>query len=288
MLSPATVGRANYQNAAGSCQKLPEREPGDDVECAVLGFAPMAGATPTAAQRSATVVREGEGRWGPDASWGEDAGVLVRLLRTHSPEDPESDDTLLMRLPPGYRAVFPQGPAQWHELFVMAGRLQADEAWYGGGDYVRFPPDYTLSAVAAGDDGAEALVVRGSREVVPVAPPGDQPGRPDRRPVPGGEWGYLDLKDRTDRLPLRWERTRGEATWLLRCPPGHTGTPTRADGVALESLVLSGDVAVEGFSPPFGPRDYLFFPAGAIPDTCHTQHGCELFLRTIAATGEFM
>jgi hypothetical protein len=161
-----------------------------------------------------------------------------------------------------------------------------DATWYGVGDYLSFPPGYALTAVGAGDEGAVALVVRGAREALPVASSRAQPGRPERRPVPHGEWGYLDLKDRTDRLPLRWERTRGEATWLLRYPPGHTGTPTRADGVSLEALVLSGDITVEGLAPPFGPRDYLFFPAGAIPDTWRTQYGCELLLRTIAATGE--
>jgi hypothetical protein len=273
------------------------------MEGAVLSFATMSEAMPTPgarrsatpeatrsaapeAQRSATVVRDAEGRWEPFEDFGEATPVPVRRLREHSPEDPGSGDPLLMRFPPGFRASLPPGTSPWQELFVLAGRLQVDEAWYGVGDYVNFPPGYTLSALAAGDDGAEALVVRGPREAGPITPIGAKPGRPDRRAVPRGEWGYVDLKDRTDRLPLRWERTRGEATWLLRYPPGHTGTPTRADGVALEALVLSGYLSVEGFESPFGPRDYLFFPAGAIPDTWRTQHGCEMLLRTIAAPGE--
>jgi hypothetical protein len=234
----------------------------------------VVGATPR-------VVRDGEARWEPLASYDGDGRVRARLLREHSPEDPESGDTLLMRFPPRFRVRLSAGVAAWQELIVLAGRLQADEAWYGADEYVGFPPGYVLSAIATGADGAEALVVCRPREADPVTS-GVPPGRPERRAAPRDEWGYLDLKDRTDRLPLRWERTRGEATWLLRYPPGHTGAPTRAEGVALEAFVLSGDVSVQGFTPSLGPRDYLFFPAGALPEAWRTQHGCQLLLRTIS------
>jgi hypothetical protein len=233
---------------------------------------------------TARVVRNGEARWELEEGLDGNGPVEACLLQQHRLGDPESGDTLLARFPPGFHASLSERTPPWQELVVLAGRLQADEEWYGANDYVSFPPGYALSAITSGNDGAEALVVRGPRGSEPATEPRVQSGRPERRAVPHGAWGYLDLRDRTDRLPLRWKRTRGEATWLLRYPPDHAGTPTRAEGVALEAFVLSGDVSVPSSTPPFGPRDYLFFPAGAIPEAWSTRHGCELLLRTIAAS----
>jgi hypothetical protein len=236
------------------------------------------------AEATARVVRNGEARWELLEGYDGDGPVGARLLRQHGLGDPESGDTLLMRFPPGFHASLSERTSPWQELVVLAGRLQAAEEWFSVNDHVSFPPGYVLSTIATGNEGAEALVVRGPPGSEPPAMPPVQSGGPERRAVPHGEWGYLDLRDRTDRLPLRWERTRGEATWLLRYPPGHSGTPTCAEGVALEAFVLSGDVSVPGSTPPFGPHDYLFFPAGAIPEAWGTRHGCKLWLRTIAAS----
>ncbi len=232
----------------------------------------------------AAIIRHGAGCVEPTLWLGGNLAVDVRRLRSSAPGDPASGETLLLSFPAGFRSEAAPPASSWRELFVLEGRLQVGGAWLTTDSYASFPPGFAGATVATpAGEAAVALVVHAP--AAPAAAPASPPAAelvhlPATRTR---EWGYRDLRDGTDRLPLHVDRTRGEATWLLRYPPGYGGCPTRARAVALEVLVLSGEVAIAGVAPPLGPRDYACFPAGSIPADWRTSQGCELLLRTVAA-----
>lgn len=228
------------------------------------------------------MIRAGEGERAAEcAEWlNLPAEVQIEVLRRHAASDPESGDTMLLRVPPNAGCRGEGIPLM--QVLVLAGRARLGERWLDAGSQLSALVGCTRLPLEAGAEGAEILaVVRPPGPRVAASPEG---GREEHVwPRPGAlttKWGYLDLQDHTDRLPLHYERTRGEAAWLLRVPASYRGAPTRAEGVALEAFVLTGSVSIADGT--YGPGGYLYFDAGAIPQQWRSETGGTLWLHTIA------
>jgi len=205
------------------------------------------------------------------------AGSQPQLqLRSLDPANPVAGRSLLLSAQPNAPIECPAG-LQLYELFVLQGSLTLNGQPLAEGDHATLPPLPREAVLQAGPQGARLFTVW----IEPIHFPESVLALDHRAETLAHSWGYLDLQDQTDRLPLRWERTRGEATWLLQWPPGHTGIPTRAQNVGLELLVLSGDL-----TPPDQPSlqsdHYIYLQPGALTPGWRTQNGCRLLLRTIA------
>lgn len=175
------------------------------------------------------------------------------------------------RLEPGTWLEPADGTA-WQEVLVLVGDLEWSGARLTAGDYAWAPEALGPEHPRAGVVGAELLAAPGPR--------GHSTAVIVCQDVHHREWGYLDTSDGSDRLPLRYDRTRGESTWLLRWPAGLTAVLTRATGVSLEIIVLAGDLELTGITAPLRRLDHATLTAELLPAEGQTAGGCELLLRT--------
>lgn len=206
--------------------------------------------------------------------------IEVRRLRRARADLPAWGESAVLHLPRGFESERFLDRWPWSEVFVLSGRLRIGEGWVAAGDYAWFPPGSGGGPIRTPDaDGADVLAVL-------LEPPTDfgevarNAGVLTRQGAFAEEWGYRDLADGSNRLPLRQDRSRGETTWLARWPAGWRGVPTAAPGLALEAFVLDGSLAAADVAAPFTSADYLFLPPAQQRDPWRAESESVLLLRT--------
>lgn len=203
----------------------------------------------------------------------------VSYVRLTPPDALTPDEPALVLL-----AWAPGGTAASHvtlsEAFVLSHTITlADDTRCGPGDYVAAAEGDSLAAVAA-DPSAGALLLGAMRSSAPLASTTSAPPALLRRRVARPPWGYLDQRNGTDRLPLRYNRQRGDATWLLAWPAGYSAAPTRATEVCLDVFLLQGELCLTPDEPPLQTGQYGFVPQALVPQPWSTAAGCCALLRS--------